>query len=471
MNPAERIAEVTRDTWWENRLFLVGGAVRDPLFGLPPPEDIDILVDGDALKFAHFLWEKGVSRIEPVTYPRFGTALVIVNHSKIELATPRKESYEPQSRKPEIAPATLREDALRRDFTINAVFKNLHTGEILDFTGHGLEDIQQKILRTPLEPAATFRDDPLRMLRAVRFKNHLSLSYAPGLKEAIRQERNRLEIISMERIQEELTKMLSHPSAAECLEELMNFGLLPKFIPELEEGIGVEQGTYHAKDVWNHTLDVVRNAAHLEIPDSHQKYLIVLAALFHDIAKPRTKSIDEEGRIRFFEHERVGGEMTYEIMKRLKFPKTDCDSVAKLVRNHMRLGSAPTFTASAARKLIRDMGELTEPLLLLCEADARAVGKIPKGIDFHAIRKKIAEVQTEIKEAGLTSPLSGEEIMQELGITEGPEVGKWKRVLEQAVLEGEISPGDKDAARSLLHEAYTKSLRSNTSTQPPDTKT
>ncbi|HWP30785.1 MAG TPA: CCA tRNA nucleotidyltransferase [Fimbriimonadales bacterium] len=464
MNAAEKIAEATRGTQWENRLYLVGGAVRDPLLGLPSPQEIDILVDGDALEFGYFLREKGISSIEPVTYPRFGTALVMVNHSKVELASPRRESYDPQSRKPDVVPATLEEDALRRDFTINALFKNLHTGDILDFTGRGLEDIKHKILRTPLEPAATFRDDPLRMLRAVRFKNQLSLSYAPGLTEAIKQERDRLEIVSMERIQEELTKMLSHPSAAECLEELMDFGLLPKFIPELEEGIGVEQGTYHTKDVWEHTLDVVRNAAHLEIPDSHQKYLIVLGALFHDIAKPRTKSIDEDGRIRFFEHERVGGEMTYEIMKRLKFPKADCDSVAKLVRNHMRLGSAPTFTASAARKLIRDMGELTEPLLLLCEADARAVGKIPKGIDFDAIRKKIAEVQTEIKEAGLTSPLNGEEIMQELGITEGPEVGKWKRVLEQAVLEGEIPPGDKAAARSFLHEAYKKSLQSNTST-------
>jgi len=459
MNPIEAIAESTRKTPWESHLYLVGGVVRDPLLGLPTPQDIDIIVEGNALEFAHFLRDKGISSIQPVTYPRFGTALVIVNRSKIELASPRRETYNPKSRKPDVAPATLREDAMRRDFTINALFKNLHTGELLDFTGHGLEDIQQKILRTPLAPAATFRDDPLRMLRAVRFKNIYELTYAPGLVKAIQEERDRLEIISKERIQEELTKMLSHPNAADCLEELMDFGLLSKFIPELEEGIGVEQGDYHTKDVWGHTLDVVKNTARLEIPDPHRKYLVVLGALFHDIAKPRTKSIDEDGRIRFFEHERVGGDMTYEIMRRLKFPKADCESVTKLVRNHMRLGSAPTFTASAARKLIRDMGELTELLLLLCEADARAIGKIPKGIDFRAIRKQIAEVQVEIEEKGLTSPLNGEEIMQELGITEGPEVGKWKRVLEQAVLDGLIPAGDKIKARVYLRERYKKELK------------
>lgn len=458
MNPAEVIAEATRNTNWENHLYLVGGVVRDPLFGLPAPQDIDIVVEGDALEFAYFLREIGVSSIHPVTYPRFGTALVMVDHSKIELASPRRESYDLKSRKPKVAPASLREDAMRRDFTINALFKNLHTGEVFDFTGHSLEDIQQKILRTPLDPLTTFRDDPLRMLRAVRFKNHFALSYAPGLRNAIRQERNRLEIISMERIQEELSKMLSQPSGANCLEELMDFGLLQKFIPELAEGIGVEQGDYHTKDVWGHTLDVVRNAAQLDIPDSHQKYLIVLGALFHDIAKPRTRSIDEHGRIRFFEHEKVGGDMAYEIMRRLKFPKADCESVSKLVRNHMRLGSAPTFTASATRKLIRDMGELTEPLLLLCEADARAIGRIPKGINFPAIRKKIAEVQTEIKDTGLASPLNGEEIMQELGITEGPEIGKWKRILEQAVLDGHIPVGDKNRARLYLRENYRKEL-------------
>ncbi|MCH8275037.1 MAG: HD domain-containing protein [Armatimonadetes bacterium] len=457
MTADQRIAGATQGTKWENRLFLVGGAVRDPLFGLPSPPDVDIVLEGDALELARFLREANVSAIEPVTYPRFGTALVMVEGSNVELATARSESYDPESRKPEVRSATLKQDALRRDFTINTPMRNLHTGELVDLLGTGLDDLRKRVLRTPLDPAATFSDDPLRTLRAVRFKNRFDLTPAPGLWEAIRGERERLNIISKERIRDELSKMLLHRSAADSLRDLMDLGLLPLFAPELEEGIGVEQGSFHSKDVWEHTLDVVEIAAALEYPDDETRLRVVLGALLHDVAKPRTRSVEESGRVRFFEHERRGGEMTRRILKRLRFPGAVVDDVGALVANHMRLGSAVPFTPAAARRLVRDLEGLTEPLITLCEADAQAIGRTgDTGVDFADVREKVRRAGEVKERSKLESPLTGQDIMDLLGVPEGPEVGRWKTRLTEAVLEGEIQAGDKEAAASLLREEAKK---------------
>jgi len=444
VNALERIAEATRGTKWEGRLFAVGGCVRDSLMGLPESSDFDIVSEESSQELALFLHTAGVSSISPVTYPRFGTALVHIGDANVEIVTARRESYAPDSRKPEITPATLLDDAKRRDFTINTLLRNLHTGEVLDPLGTGLQDLQGRVLRTPLDPEATFSDDPLRMLRAVRFRWRLDLAPAEGLYDAIRRRRERLRIVSAERIRNELVLMLEHATAADALADLMDLGLLELILPELKEGVGVDQGDYHTKPVWEHTLDVVRNAA------EYGELRITLAALFHDVAKPRTKSVDDEGRIRFFGHERLGAEMTREAMSRLRFSRDLTEQVATLVRNHMRLGSMPVFTPTAARRLVRDLGELVDPLIKLCRADAEAIRAGPPRADFDAIERRVAEVRATATPKQLSSPLTGSEVMALLRLQEGPEVGKWLRRLDDAVLEGEVPPNDKEAAREWL---------------------
>jgi poly(A) polymerase len=447
VTPAEAIRHATLGTKWDGQLWIVGGCVRDELLGLPKPPDIDIVLESDSGELAAYLFEKQVSTIAPVEYPRFGTALVLVEGAKVELATARSESYSSESRKPFVQPAALEEDALRRDFTVNTLLKNLHTGELRDPLGSGLSDLQSGILRTPLDPVKTFRDDPLRMLRAIRFKNRYRFNPALGLLEAVREEASRLRIVSAERIRDEVVNMLCHVSASESFSDLMECNLLEQFWPEFKEGVGVEQGGYHQKDVWGHTLDVVdqvvRNGNEISL-------LVVLGALFHDVAKPRTRKIEDVDRVRFIGHEVLGAEMTKQMLVRLRFPTDTVDAVAMLVRHHMRLGSAVPFTESAARRLRRDLGNLVEPLLELCEADARAIGRIEKPIDFARIRTVLEDSVRKTPAQQLRSPLSGDEVMSILQLEPGPQVGQWLSKLSDAVVEGEIAPGNKEEAIQWL---------------------
>ncbi len=438
-----QIRDVISGTAFEGDVWLVGGSVRDELLGRPLKADIDLVTRGSSAELANLLYRAGLSTVKPVTYERFGTAMVRIDQEQIEIVTARKESYESASRKPNVEPATILEDAQRRDFTVNALLKNLSTGELLDPLEIGLADLRQGILRTPLDPRATFHDDPLRMLRAVRFRWQLGFNPAAGLYEAIGQEAERLSIISAERIRDEFVKILGLPTAPEALQDLLNLGLLDQFAPEFRAMVGVEQGSYHHLDVWNHTLLVVRNAG------NHDP-IVTLGALFHDIGKPPTQSIDSSGNIRFFSHESVGARMTEEIMRRLKFPGRDIEAVTKLVRNHMRLGSAPEFTPSAARRLLRDLGEETDRLLALVEADANGLKRGVRVLDLTSIRKRLQEVRVVTPKETLQSPLSGVEIMELLNIPAGPEVGVWKGKLLEKVLEGELQPGDKEAAKRLL---------------------
>lgn len=440
-----RVAEATRGTEFENQLWLVGGVVRDELLGLPEPNDIDIVTTLSAPKLAEMLFDKGISKIAPVTYPRFGTALIQIDDTNVEFVTARKESYDPETRKPDVEPATLVEDARRRDFTVNALLKNVHDGSLLDPLERGLADMKECVLRTPLDPAATFHDDPLRMLRAVRFKWQLSFEPAPGLYEAIRAERGRLRIISFERIRDELFKMIARETAPDALQDLMDLGLIDIFAPELRAMVDVSQGSFHHLDVWSHSLLVLRNVG----PGD---FGLSLAALLHDVGKPPTRFIDEEGQIRFFGHEARGAEMTREILRRLKLPERDIDRVASLVKNHMRLGSSPEFTPSAARRLIRDLDGEVEPLLRLVEADAASLRPGVKKLDLSPVRARLTEVRTATPAQVLVSPLSGEEIMAELGLEAGPEVGRLKHMLTEKVLEGDLAPGDKEAAQRFLRE-------------------
>lgn len=449
--PLQRIIEVTRSTEYEGHLWLVGGAVRDDLLGGSAPEDFDIVLESSAIRLADFLWEASTSQIAPVVYPRFGTAMVRVEGCNIELVTARRESYETTSRKPEVEPATLLEDAQRRDFTINTLLRNLHDGSLMDPLGLGKADLAVGVIRTPLDPAETFRDDPLRMLRAVRFRWKLGFSPAPGLYEAIHQERERLDIVSEERIRDELVKMLSIPGAAHCLSDLKNLGLLERFAPELISLEGVEQGSYHHLDVWDHSLLVLSNAGHSDL-------VLSLSALLHDVGKPKSRFIDEKGDTRFFGHETIGAEMAREILRRLKFPNEIVDPVALLVKNHMRLGSSERLTDTAARRLLRDLGDNVERLLLLCEADAAGLKKGVRKLDLGPIREKLAQVQAISPPEQLISPLSGEQIMKELGLEPGPLVGKIKAELAELVLTGQLQPGDQIGALARLRKIAGRTL-------------
>jgi len=450
MHPAiQKIRDATVGKPWEGRIWLVGGAVRDPLLGMPEPEDFDLVTEASAAELARFLFEQGVAIRPPVEYPRFGTALVRIETSNVELVTARKESYSPDSRKPEVTPATLLEDALRRDFTVNTLLRNLHTGELRDPLGTGMSDLKNRCLRTPLDPKRTFFDDPLRMLRAVRFRWKLHFEPAPGVYEAIAEHRLRLRVISAERIRDELARMLLLPEADRCLKDLAELRLLDVFAPELVAMQGVEQGSYHHEDVWHHTLSVVRNVPPGDL-------VLTLAALLHDVGKPATRSTDARGAIRFFAHERVGEQLARALLERLRFDGKTVADVAQLVRNHMRLGGPGPMTAPAVRRLIRDLGPNLDRLLDLVNADVRALrAEIPK-VDVAAIREQVRQVQRETPAERLEPPLTGDDIMRLTGLPPGPEVGSIKRALLEEVLDGRIRPDDVAAARAFVLAIHSK---------------
>jgi len=452
MNPAlEAICAATSGTAFEGDLYIVGGAVRDEQMGVPHKNDFDLVTRGSSAKLARLLFDKGISSIPPVTYERFGTAMVRVGGANIEIVTARKESYDENSRKPTVKPATYEEDAARRDFTINTLMRGLHSGELTDPLGVGLSDLRKKILRTPLDPSATFTDDPLRMLRAVRFRWRFDLTPAPGMYESIQETAHRLAIISSERIRDEFVKILGHPSAPDAMQDLMDLGLLKMFAPEFLPMVGCEQGKYHHLDVWEHSLLVLRHCGSDDL-------ILSLSALLHDIGKPSTRTIDAEGNTRFFSHEAVGAEMARTLLRRLRFPQRDIDQVASLVKNHMRLGSAPVFTPSAARRVIRDLGDQTDRLLDLVQADTEALKPGVRVMDLAPIRAQLAKVKEATPKAKLESPLTGAEIMAVTGIPAGPEVGRLKTMLTEKVLEGELSPDDKPAAEAALREACSEGM-------------
>lgn len=435
-------------TEFEDRLWLVGGFVRDELLGIALSADVDLVTDLDSHKLAAMLFDRGLCG-PPQIYPRFRTAMVRIGGLNLEFVTARKESYAHGSRKPEVKPGTLLQDAQRRDFTVNALMKSLFTGEILDLLGCSLADLNAKVLRTPLDPEVTFGDDPLRMLRAVRFRQRLGFDYARELAAALKAQASRLEIVSAERIHEELAKMLVAPGAEEALKDLMDFGLLDMFAPEFRAMKGVEQGRFHHLDVWDHSCLVVKNAG----PGDE---ILTLAALCHDIGKPATRAIDADGNTRFFGHETVGAEMTRNLLRRLKWSSSDIEAVALLVKNHMRLGSFETFTPSAARRLVRDMGEMLDRLLKLVEADAASLKTGVKVLDLVPIRERLAKVRVQTPAETLHSPLDGEEIMSLLGLEPGAKVGEVKAWLSEQVIEGVLAPGDVEAARRLVVEQIRK---------------
>ncbi|MGI6295673.1 MAG: CCA tRNA nucleotidyltransferase [Armatimonadota bacterium] len=441
----EKLRSATCGTEYEGRLYLVGGIVRDRVMGNPAEEDVDIVLEGDAAQLAAFLYNKQLSEHPPTTYPRFGTAMLSVEGSRVEFVGARKESYDPASRKPCTEPGSLQDDILRRDFTINTLLENLHTGEVLDLTSKARQDIRDRIIRTPKDPLVTFEDDPLRMLRAVRFASRLGFVIDTETYEAIKKRSHRLDIVSAERIRGEFSKILMTENASSALEMLRETGLLMRFAPELAVTYGVRQNKYHRYDVWWHSLKTLE---HIPLD---QGIVMRLAALLHDLGKVPTRTVDEEGEAHFYGHEAVGSELAQGLLRRLTYSNSEAEEVGFLISMHLRVGSyRDDWSDMAMRRLIRDAGEYLDKLILLTEADRAAASSSARGADLTPFRNRLAEVKNKLDGKKIESPLNGREIMEALGMAAGPKVGEVKKYLEEQVVAGNLQPGDKSQARELL---------------------
>ena len=441
------LRETVRGTEYAGRLFLVGGFVRDQVLGLPSgKDDIDIVLEGDALALARFLRQSGAADFEPVVYPNYGTAMVVIKGRAVEIVTARIESYAPESRKPDSVEAgTLADDARRRDFTINTLLQSLETGEITDPLGKAFADLDARIIRTPTDPKLTFQDDPLRMLRAVRFAARLGFTIEPFTWKAVRQSAPRLSIISAERIRDEFCKTLLTTRAPLGLELLKDSGLLAQFAPELAAMVGVTQSEFHAYPVWEHTLIALGNLS------SDASLILRLATLCHDIGKPPAKGTGDDGRVHFYGHAETGAEITRKLMNRLKFSNDEITAVVKLVAQHMRIGEyKPLWTDAAVRRLIRDLGPQLDNLFEIHRVDVSALSPDHRDISrAHELRARMAPIQEAQDICTLTSPLDGLELMARLSLKPGKQLGAVKEHLVNEVVEGRLAPDDKDGAEQM----------------------
>ena len=408
------------------RAWVVGGYVRDKLLGRPHPNPDVVVEEGDALKLAERF--AGLAHAEPpVTFERYGTAQVSLSGHLVEFVTARAESYAPESRKPDVRPATLDEDLRRRDFTINTLLMDLD-GKIHDPLG-GRKDLEARILRTPTDPLRTFSDDPLRMLRAIRFASQLGFELAPELLPAMRQMKSRLAppVISVERSADELRQMLASERPRLALELLDAGGLLDVILPELAACKGVKQTGYHTHDVYGHTLLTVER-----VPAD---LIVRLAALFHDVGKPTTATADGA----FTGHEVVGAAMARSALERLRFSQKEIEAVVLLVRLHLRpVYYSSEWSDGAVRRLARDAGDELDRLMALARADI-AASAYPEPEKLDELQARI-EAALHERPSRLAPVVTGEDVMRVRGIGPGPDVGRIKQRLQELVIDGEIAP-------------------------------
>jgi poly(A) polymerase len=432
------------------RAYVVGGYVRDLLLGRRD-QDVDIVVMGDGVAFArHVARSLGIATV--VAFERFGTAMIPVEGGKIEVVGARTEVYHPGSRDPDVAAGTLEEDLLRRDFTVNAMAASLNAGTfgtLLDPLD-GRRDLQRRVLRTPLDPQRTFEDDPLRIMRACRFAAQLSFQLDAPVLAAIRAMRERLGIVSQERITEEFLKILGTAQPSVGLKLMNDAGVLQLVFPEIAHMAGVDQRRdHHHKDVFLHTVTVVDNIAR-----ATENLWLRFAALVHDIAKPRTKAFKEGTGWTFHGHEEVGARMMKKIFHRMRLPLERLAYIEKLVRLHLRpmVLVEEEVTDSAVRRLAFEAGPEIDDLMALCRADITS--KNPALVarylrNYDVVVQKIAEVEERDRLRNWQPPVKGEEIMAVCGLEPGRRVGQLKKAIEEAILEGRI-PNEHDAALAYL---------------------
>ena len=432
-------------------VYLVGGFVRDIILKRAR-NDIDFLVVGDVKLYSQkFANKLGIENV--VIYKNYGTAHFNYDNINFEFVAARKESYKRDSRKPEVEQGTFLEDISRRDFTINTLALSINRnnfGEVVD-TYNGIDDIKRKIIRTPINPLVTFDDDPLRILRAYRFASELNFSVDESVNVAANKLKDRLEIVSQDRITDEFMKIIASPVPSVGLKLLYNTGVMEVIFPEVANLAGVDQrNEYHHKDVFFHTCEVVDN-----ISQNTDNNFLRLAALLHDIAKPQTKKFVDGTGWTFHGHEELGARKVKPIFRKLKLPFNKINYVEKLIRLHLRpiALAKEEVTDSAIRRLIVAAGNDLEDLITLCRADitSKNPDKVNKYLqNYENVMNKVRDVKEKDKLRAFQSPVKGETIMEVCNLKPSKKVGEIKTAIEEAILNGEIGNTFEEAYEYLI---------------------